>query len=99
VLFHLLYGEIEEVVPGHVELVNVLWELGFFPISASCHCPQGELRVKQPDGMEFVAKAGDLWTCKKGILEETENFGAGVAIMRIINLLPASRAARGALAP
>jgi hypothetical protein len=28
VLFHLVHGEAEEVVPGHVELVNVLWELG-----------------------------------------------------------------------
>jgi hypothetical protein len=31
VLYHLLYGEPEEVVPGHVELVNVLWELGILP--------------------------------------------------------------------
>jgi hypothetical protein len=30
-----------------------------------------------------------LWTCNKGILEETENISAGIAIMRIINLLPA----------
>jgi hypothetical protein len=52
-----------------------------------CHCPEGELRVKQP-GMEFVAKTGDVWSCNKGITEETENIGTGVAIMRIINLLP-----------
>jgi hypothetical protein len=26
---------------------------------------KGELRVKQSDGMEFVAKKGDVWTCKK----------------------------------
>ena len=31
VLYHLLHGEIEEVVPGHVELANVLWELGILP--------------------------------------------------------------------
>jgi SAM-dependent methyltransferase len=30
-LFALLYGETEEIVPGHVELVNVLWELGIHP--------------------------------------------------------------------
>jgi hypothetical protein len=30
-LYQLLYGEPEEVVPGHVELVNVLWELGILP--------------------------------------------------------------------
>lgn len=57
------------------------------PNDMVCHCPEGEIRVKQ-GGMEFVAKAGDLWTCKKGITEESENVGAGVAIMRIINLLP-----------
>jgi hypothetical protein len=31
VLYHLLHGEAEEVVPGQVELVNVLWELGIQP--------------------------------------------------------------------
>src|SRR6266545_8203764 len=31
-----------------------------------CHCPEGELRVKQP-GMEFVAKKGDVWSCNKGL--------------------------------
>ena len=31
VLFQLVHGEAEVVVPGHVELVNVLWELGILP--------------------------------------------------------------------
>jgi hypothetical protein len=31
VLYHLVHGEPEEVVPGHVELVNVLWERGILP--------------------------------------------------------------------
>jgi hypothetical protein len=53
-----------------------------------CHCPQGELRVKQTPGGEFVVKAGDVWSCNKGLLEETENIGPGVSIMRVINLLP-----------
>jgi SAM-dependent methyltransferase len=30
-LYYLVHGEIEEIVPGHVELVNVLWELGILP--------------------------------------------------------------------
>jgi SAM-dependent methyltransferase len=30
-LFRLVYGEVEEIVPGHVELVNVLWEIGVEP--------------------------------------------------------------------
>jgi hypothetical protein len=53
-----------------------------------CHCPEGEIRVKQTPGGEFVAKTGDVWSCNKGLLEETENIGTGVAIMRVINLLP-----------
>ena len=31
VLYHLVHGETEEVVPGHVELVNVLWKLDLLP--------------------------------------------------------------------
>jgi hypothetical protein len=31
VLYHLLHGEAEVVVPGHVELINVLWEMGILP--------------------------------------------------------------------
>jgi SAM-dependent methyltransferase len=31
VLFHLVHGEVEEIVPGHVELVCVLWEIGILP--------------------------------------------------------------------
>ena len=30
-VYHLIHGEPEEVVPGHVELMNVLWELGIEP--------------------------------------------------------------------
>lgn len=30
-LYRLLFGEPEEIVPGHVELVNVLWEIGIEP--------------------------------------------------------------------
>jgi hypothetical protein len=53
-----------------------------------CRCPQGELRVKQIPGGEFVARTGDVWSCNKGLLEETENIGTGTAIMRVINLSP-----------
>lgn len=31
VLFQLVHGEAEEVVPGHAELMNVLWEMGRSP--------------------------------------------------------------------
>jgi hypothetical protein len=53
-----------------------------------CHCPEGELRIKQGPGMEFVAKKGDVWSCNKGLPEDTENVGTTVAIMRVIDLLP-----------
>jgi hypothetical protein len=31
VLFERVYGEAELVVPGHAELINVLWEMGALP--------------------------------------------------------------------
>ena len=31
VLYQLVHREAEEVVPGHIELINVLWELGVLP--------------------------------------------------------------------
>src|SRR5215831_8942102 len=31
VLYQLVHGEAEQVVPGHVELMNVIWELGILP--------------------------------------------------------------------
>jgi SAM-dependent methyltransferase len=30
-LYQLVHGEAEQVVPGHVELINVIWELGILP--------------------------------------------------------------------
>jgi hypothetical protein len=50
-----------------------------------CHCAEGELRIKQGPGMEFVAKKGDVWSCNKGLPEDTENIGSSVSIMRVID--------------
>ena len=58
------------------------------PNDMVCHCPEGELRVKQGNGHEFTVKKGDVWSCNKGLGEDLENIGAGVAIMRVIDLLP-----------
>jgi hypothetical protein len=52
-----------------------------------CHCAEGEFRIKQGPGTEFVAKKGDVWSCNKGLPEDTENIGSGVSIMRVIDLL------------
>ena len=54
-----------------------------------CHITEGELEVVQ-NGKKFTVKKGDVWTCAKGISTEgTQNNGSTIAIMRIIDLLPA----------
>ena len=54
-----------------------------------CHMTEGELAVVQ-NGKPFTVKHGGVWTCAKGITTEgTQNKGSTVAVMRIIDLLPA----------
>ena len=54
-----------------------------------CHMVEGELAVVQND-KQFTVKKGDVWTCARGITTEgTQNKGTTVAVMRIIDLLPA----------
>ena len=53
-----------------------------------CHCLEGELHVSQGPGTQFVAKTGDVWSCKKGMPEADVNNGSTIAIMRVIDLLP-----------
>jgi hypothetical protein len=53
-----------------------------------CHCLEGELHVSQGPGHQFVAKTGDVWSCKKGMAEANENKGSTIAIMRVIDLIP-----------
>ena len=55
----------------------------------ACHITQGEMEVDQ-DGKMFVAKKDHVWTCKIGTKEGGSNKGKAVAVMRIIDLLPAS---------
>ena len=50
-----------------------------------CHCTEGELTVTN-DGKEFVAKAGDVWTCRKGGTEGLVNNGSSQAVMRVVVL-------------
>ena len=54
-----------------------------------CHCLEGELSVEQGQGMQFVAKKGDVWTCREGMPETTKNAADTVSIMRITDLLRA----------
>ena len=53
-----------------------------------CHCLEGELQVSQGPDKQFVAKTGDVWSCKKGMPEANENNGSTIAIMRVIDLIP-----------
>jgi len=61
------------------------------PNDMVCHCLEGELQVSQGPGKTFVAKAGDVWSCMKGMPEAGVNNGStAVAIMRVIDLIPAA---------
>jgi hypothetical protein len=53
-----------------------------------CHCLEGELQVNQGPGKQFVAKTGDVWSCRQGMPEANENTGSTIAIMRVIDLIP-----------
>lgn len=88
------HGKRESMIPGYKSVS--MRDLVYQPKAKSsilqangciCHCPEGELRVKQSNGHEFTAKAGDVWACNKGLGEEVENVGAGVAVRRVIDLL------------
>jgi hypothetical protein len=55
-----------------------------------CHMTEGELTLNDGAGKEFTAKKGDIWSCGKTVTTEGgKNNGKTVAIMRIIDLLPA----------
>ena len=91
------WGKRDSMIPAYksVSMRDVIYQPGAktsnpsMPNDMVCHVPEGELRIKQTDGMAFIAKQGDVWTCKKGIGEDLENVGSTVAIMRIIDLITA----------
>ncbi|TIY10157.1 MAG: hypothetical protein E5V16_13605, partial [Mesorhizobium sp.] len=54
-----------------------------------CHLTEGELSVVQNE-KKFTVKKGDVWTCAKAdTTEGTQNTSSAVAIMRVIDLMPA----------
>lgn len=66
-LYHLVHGEKEEVVPGHVELVNVLWALGILPDIRVLPTPSVRPIVPAPTREAAIETAvarfnGDQWT-------------------------------------
>jgi hypothetical protein len=83
-----------EIAPG-VRRIDLTKRASEIPAYATvsmrdmvCHCLEGELHVSQEPGNQFVAKTGDVWSCKKGMAEANENKGSAIAIMRVIDLIP-----------
>jgi len=67
VLFELVHGEEEVVVPGHAELVNVLWELDILPDIRVLPLPAASPLIPAPTREAAVAGAvtrfrGDQWS-------------------------------------
>ena len=66
VLFQLVHGEAEEVVPSHVELMNVLWEMGRLPDLTALSPPNVRYIVPLPNRTAALAYAvqrlaGEQW--------------------------------------
>jgi SAM-dependent methyltransferase len=57
VLFQLVHGEVEEVVPGHAALMNVLWEMGRMPNLTMLLSPTVRYVVPQPSREAALAFA------------------------------------------
>jgi hypothetical protein len=53
-----------------------------------CHMTEGELRLIK-DGKEVVVKKNHVWTCNTASREQIFNDTNTVAVMRIIDLMPA----------
>jgi hypothetical protein len=65
VLYQLVHWEAEEIVPGHVELINVIWELGILPDIQVSSLPTEPL-APAPDREAAIAGAiarfpGEQW--------------------------------------
>ena len=91
------WGTSECMIPGYksVSMRDIVYQPGAKtsdpskPNDMICHVPEGELLVTHSDGMKFIAKKGQVWTCSKGIGEQVHNVSSTLAIMRIIDLLHA----------
>jgi quercetin dioxygenase-like cupin family protein len=90
------WGKRESWIPGYksLSMVDVIFQPGAkhtasnMPCDMACHIAEGQLLVtKKAENAKFTAKMGDVWTCRKGDDETTENTGKTVAIMRSILLM------------
>ena len=90
-------GERESLIPAYktVSMRDIVFQPGSNTPNNTmkndmvCHITEGELRVVQNDQEEFTAKKGDVWSCAVGTKEQGWNEGDVVAIMRVIDMLPA----------
>jgi len=88
--------EAESTIPGFskIRLREFLYQPGGtspvrkMPNAMVCECTLGSLEVTN-DGRTFTANKGDIWTCRQGGTEGAINKGQAVAIMRVLDLLPA----------
>ena len=90
-----LIGEGHSMIPGYAK-VRVR-EITYQPGARSkgtmanpmiCQTASGTLHSVL-DGQAMENKAGMVWSCNKGTVEETTNRGSEPAVMRVADLLPA----------
>jgi hypothetical protein len=88
------YTKRETMIPNYktVAMRDTIYQLGAstssMPNDMVCHMLEGELTVDTGSG-DNLYKKGDVGSCAKGLPERSKNTGSAVAIMRIIDFLPA----------
>jgi quercetin dioxygenase-like cupin family protein len=91
------YGKYHSMIPAYktVSMRDLVYQPGASTTNPTmgndmvCHVLEGELTVATGGAGEVVFKKGDVWSCAKGGPENGKNNGSTVAIMRVIDLLPA----------
>ncbi len=88
--------EVDSNIPGYAKIR--VRDVIFQPNSSTpmmtmendmvCETTEGTLEATK-DGQTFTAPKGTVWTCRKGGTELTANKGQTVAVMHVIDLLPA----------
>jgi quercetin dioxygenase-like cupin family protein len=88
--------EVDSNIPGYakIRVRDVIFQPGAstqvmtMENDMVCETTEGTLEATR-DGQPFTAPKGTVWTCRKGGTEMTSNKGSTVAIMHVIDLLPA----------
>jgi quercetin dioxygenase-like cupin family protein len=88
--------EVDSNIPGYakIRVRDVIFQPGASTPTMTmendmvCETTEGTLEATK-DGQTFTAPKGTIWTCRKGGTEMTTNKGQTVAIMHVIDLLPA----------